>query len=43
LVSHLNPKRETGNNMSNNRAMEEISIPLVPANIMPEEPPQSWF
>jgi len=43
LVSHINPKRETGNNMSNGNVAEEISIPLVPANIVPEEPPQSWF
>jgi cytoskeletal protein CcmA (bactofilin family) len=43
LVSHINPKREIGDNMSNGNAMEEISIPLAPANIVREEPPQSWF
>ena len=43
LVSHFNSKGETMNNMSNGNATEEISKPLPPVNVVPEEPPQSWF
>ena len=43
VISHLNSKREARNNINNGNESEEISIPLIPANIVPEEPPQSWF
>jgi len=43
VISHLNPKRETTNNIRTGSESEEISIPLIPVNIVPEEPPQSWF
>jgi cytoskeletal protein CcmA (bactofilin family) len=43
VISHLNPKRESGNAIRTGDASEEIAIPLIPENIVPEEPPQSWF
>ncbi len=43
VVSHLNSKKEPGNNAEIFEPSEEIPIPAAPEILMPEEPPQTWF
>ncbi len=43
VISHINQKREPGNNAITGDASEGISFSLLQEKIVPEEPPQSWF
>lgn len=42
VIAHLNQKKN-GSNTSMDNALQEDSMPEIPENIIPDEPPQSWF